>query len=279
MFSVIFWVGLLCSGVANAAADDLNHQQAPNISAGLLQKMGCVSQQGAPVIGNCAVAAAVDLTAPFHLQHPSSFVVTQPPTPDDPGDEQGLNFCFVENGRPHCSTVSANLFCSKEDNGDGSNCDSVAKTLFGGPVNKLDGVTLINPTPSARYPLLVATAGFDFGRGAPPVEEVIWTFDTTKQSFRCIWFASINGGRNEDDRLITHGPLAGDLIVAVNDPTHHWPWPYGIAVYHLTNSLHYVKILGFIGKSAQAGGPPGAVIDADMPEILRRLHLPAHSPY
>jgi hypothetical protein len=44
-------------------------------------------------------------------------------------------------------------------------------------------------------------------------------------------------------------------------------------VYHLSESGKPVEILKYTGKTRYGDGDPRAVIDAEMPEIPRRLHL------
>jgi hypothetical protein len=76
-------------------------------------------------------------------------------------------------------------------------------------------------------------------------------------------------------RFETAGPLAGDMVVTVDNPTKHFPWPWGIQVYKFIPPNRYIKILDFIGKANQVPNYNWAngVIDFDMPEILHRLRL------
>jgi hypothetical protein len=204
------------------------------------------------------VISTTDLTRSFSTNTPWRFVVTQDPNSDSIGGPGVLRFYFF-NGQKK-------IPCEKI-------CDE-------GFFNTLDRVSLIYPSKKARRPFLVVeTHDENGGPGSNHIYVMIWSYHPITNSFEQIWFGESYINRNEETRLITSGPLAGDLILATDDPTHHFPWRYGIKVYRLSPSGRYVEELSFIGKSAQVGGPPGAVIDADMPELYRRLHItPAADP-
>src|SRR5262249_55156934 len=76
---------------------------------------------------------------------------------------------------------------------------------------------------------------------------------------------------NEETRLITKGPLAGDIAVSTA-PTKA-PYHYGIILYRLTRGDRYVELLRFTARTREGDGNDLAVIDAEMPRILQRLHL------
>jgi hypothetical protein len=217
-----------------------------------LQKLGCTSpnQYGGIDPNNvlhqgCSAAAELDLTGLVPAKA-SFVVVTQGPAQAD--DTPGvLSVCFLLN--------------------DQANCDRL-----GSMDNYLCQAAIIQSKDS-RFPLVVVRSAWDMGRFNGDTDEMIWAYDPAAHAFKQIW----NGGSDglEDMRFVTEGPMSGDLIVTVDNPTHHFPWPWGIDVYKLARSDHYVKVLSFIGKAVQAGNTPApdAVIDIDMPQTLHRLHL------
>jgi hypothetical protein len=92
------------------------------------------------------------------------------------------------------------------------------------------------------------------GRFTGDTDEMIWAYDPAANAFKQILDRGSDG--LEDMRFVTEGPMSGDLILTVDNPTRHFPWPWGIDVYKLVRSDHYVKILSFIGKAVQAGKTP-----------------------
>ncbi len=107
----------------------------------------------------------------------------------------------------------------------------------------------------------------------PPNIALVWAYDPTQDKFKrpLVW----SDDCLEDMQFMTNGPLTGDVIMTVDNPTKKFPWPWGVEVYKFIPPDHYVKILDFIGKAVQAGNTPpkGDVISIDMPEILQRLHV------
>jgi hypothetical protein len=64
--------------------------------------------------------------------------------------------------------------------------------------------------------------------------------------------------------------LAGDIVIDRAGPLA--PYRYDMSVYRLVNS-QYREILNYSGNSKYNDGNPLPVIDAEMPEIERRLHF------
>lgn len=231
------------------------------VSPSQVQSIGCLDGNGNPLHQSCNLAAEIDLTTSFHTTAKWVFAVTQGPD-DGQGNPGNLNFCFLKDGAADCGYNQPG----------GAPIATPMLEPASYELNHLTTAELFLPSPNAAAPLLLTQANFySGGPGNRTLFTMIWAYHPAAGKFEQIWFSESYPGRNEETRIITTGPLAGDIIVALDNPTGHFPWPYGIDVYSLTPDQSYRKILYFVGKSAQVGGPSGTVIDADMPEILHRL--------
>jgi hypothetical protein len=110
-----------------------------------------------------------------------------------------------------------------------------------------------------------------FTSGANNLSTTIWTYDHRADEFIVALETQSSRNRNDETRIVTLGPLAGDVILSIAG--NRAPYQYRIAVYRLTKAGRYSKVLSYAGQSKYADGNSLAVIDAEMPEILRRLHL------
>ena len=186
--------------------------------------------------------SSTDLTEPFHTKAKWQFVIRQ----DPPGEENlpgSLHFCFVKDGTPNCS-------------------DSQHNALVESPI--------VFPTPTSSSPLLTVVADWLTGGSGGPRLTLIWTYNANTDQFDQIFDHDVRGQNNEEIRIITSGPLAGDIVIA--RAGQHAPYRYDITVYRLVNS-QYREILNYAGNSKYNDGNPIPVIDAEMPEIERRLHF------
>ena len=99
---------------------------------------------------------------------------------------------------------------------------------------------------------------------------MIWMYNAQSDQFGRLFDDAADRGRNEEVRVITTGPLAGDIVIS--RAPEGAPYRYCIFVYRLVVS-RYVQILKYDGNSKYGDGNPMPVIDAEMAEIERRLHL------
>jgi hypothetical protein len=86
-----------------------------------------------------------------------------------------------------------------------------------------------------------------------------------------VFFNVTGRNNNQETRFIESGPLIGDLIVAY--PTDNAPFTYWVEIYERNGSGGYERLLRYRGKTVYGDGNPLAVIDSEMPEILRSLKL------
>jgi len=203
--------------------------------------------------------SSIDLSEPFHTKSRWSFVVTQEPassTRIDVESDLGLiHFCFVHNDKPDCTELAG---------------WSLAGGYGIGDFNTLARAEVVRP--SGKTPLLMAVGMFNSGGpGSANPTTILWTYRPESDRFERIFSNHSAANNNEETRLIMSGRLAGDIIVS----TAPWsaPYHYGIIVYRPSRFGQYVEGLRFTGKTRYRDGNPLAVIDSEMPAILRRLHL------
>ncbi|MGA8709499.1 MAG: hypothetical protein WB646_21220 [Steroidobacteraceae bacterium] len=183
------------------------------------------------------------LTKPFHTKGEWEFRIFQDPhmiNVDAPGN---LYLCLVRNNVSSCFDSGFNIFVSSD----------------------IKALTSTSREPSFIVNLGIVTGGSTNGR-----RTIIWTYNAHSDQFERLFDDGANRGLNEEVRVITTGPLAGDIVV--NRAPTGAPYRYHILIYRLVDS-QYVQILEYDGKSKYNDGNPMPVIDAEMAEIERRLHL------
>ena len=214
------------------------------------------------------VVSKADLTRAFDTTTNWNLVITQEPH-NFLGD---LHFCFVHDGEAVCSLVCAPSGVAL---GDYPTCvTNGSDTAF----NMLVWVSTFRSIGRAKANLVVA----DVARSKKSLSRlpdglVIWAFHRQSDSFERIFsavqdidFKSTQNGRSEDEiRFISSGPLAGDVVL--DRAASFWPYRYEIVVYQLLSSERYVKVLDYLGKATEGDKNALWPIDAEMPEIEKRL--------
>lgn len=222
------------------------------------------------------VVSTTDLTATFHTKAKWSLVVTAEPDDSGISDVVGnLHFCFVRNGKEECPDICLPSGVMLDDSptclGPDGRQASVPYNVFQDsvPYNVFRDVSTYQAVGSGKANLVVARVAWTGGASGFPSGPIIWAYHRQSDSFSRIFSAVENPSNNGQVRFITGGPLAGDVIL--NQLTYSWPYRYEIIVYKLLRSAHYVKVLDYKGNSTEGDGNTLAVIDAEMPEIERRL--------
>src|SRR4029077_4138555 len=108
-------------------------------------------------------------------------------------------------------------------------------------------VQIIHPNGARESPLLVARVEGVYAGSGHPVGTSVWIYRRESDRFERISSRQSDTSENEETRVVTKGPLAGDIIV--NTPTSQWPWSYAITVYRLSQSRHYAEILAYEARS------------------------------
>jgi len=119
--------------------------------------------------------------------------------------------------------------------------------------------------------LIVVVNDLNSGPGSGNFTTIVWAYQPKGDEFERVFGRASYRNWNEETRLITSGPLAGDIIVSVSP--RRAPYRYGIEVYRPSKSGRYLEILKFTGKTRYGDRNALAVIDSEMPAILTRLHL------
>ena len=204
----------------------------------------------AVLLPGAATLRTMDLTAPFHTRDNWQFVIRQDPPQDTslgtgPGN---LHFCFVRGSASHCF---------------GASYPNVS-------FNALGSSAIEYPTPASHEPVLVVVANDQFSPTGGGRLTLIWAYNPKADQFDQMFDQAVSKNTNGEIRLITTGPLAGDIVkdVAGGRPAYR----YHITVYRLENS-EFKEVLSYDGNSKYNDGSGLPVIDAEMAEIERRLGL------
>jgi hypothetical protein len=123
--------------------------------------------------------------------------------------------------------------------------------------------------------LLVRTTGAVINIGFSNFETTwVWAYKPASDRFSVIFSNATGATNNQETRFLEGGPLAGDIVVALNPPLgSSAPYPYSITVYHRAETGDFRQILRYTARSRENDGNPLAVIDAEMPAIEYRLHV------
>jgi hypothetical protein len=109
------------------------------------------------------------------------------------------------------------------------------------------------------------------GSGSYNPTTMLWIYRPKSDSFEQAFSHYSGATNNEETRLLTDGPLSGYIILS--HAPGRAPYRYGITVYRPSKSGKYVEVLEYTGKTKYGDGYPLAVIDSEMLEIERRLHV------
>jgi hypothetical protein len=210
----------------------------------------------------------LDLGKAFETRVQWSLVAVQGPTTHDPPpfdeDLSGpIVFCLVRELTPDCAGPAfppnhTVLPIVPWDKNADQFRSAQAEILLAG--NKI------------RQPLLLLTAGsLRSGDGDQLLSTFVLTYDKKTDQFVGLFANGTGRNNNQRTRFIGKGPLTGDIVV--DEPTPNAPFAYFVTVYRRSPSGPYVELLRYRSRTRYGDGNPLAVIDSEMPEILRRLHF------
>jgi hypothetical protein len=204
----------------------------------------------------------LDLTRPFETQSHWTFVAGILPGshPDGSSSESikggPLARCFVDELRPHCTYATP----------------STDLGWFSTPLQLYSAKVVFAGADNTR-PLLFIKAGSAYGGdGGHSIFSELFAYDARSNEFQSVFTNSTGSNNNQETRFIERGPLRGDVIVA--DPTSSAPFGYWISVYGWNGKDKYAQVVPRYRSATRYGdGNHLAVIDSEMPEILRRMGL------
>ena len=203
----------------------------------------------------------IDLTKTFRTITPWTLTISLDDQEDQNENGPGLRFCFTHEGKRSCPRIIVPDCTVLADK---SPCDDDKVPLY---FEKLFGVESVQPRYGA--PLLVILAGSS-GAGGPyqPYGPIVFAYRRSDK-FERIFTDTRSGNTNGETQVIVDGPLAG--YIAEDSLTSNWPYAYFINVYAPTANGYYKQVLGYAGRSHEDDGNSLGVIDAEMPEIMKRL--------
>ena len=218
---------------------------------------------------NSKVVTHVDLTKPFDTKSQWTLVIAKQPdeessAQDGVGSATGvISVCFVENADPDCSEA---MFLAKYR--------EWKMTFAPGerPFYEFFAGEVVYLGPGKTLPLLrIKTCTMPGANGNCGVSTFLFAYDRDADRFRVIFFNITGRNNNQETRFVESGPLLGNVIVAY--PTNNVPFTYYVEVHKQNAAGEYARVLKYRGKTGYGDGNPLAVIDSEMPEILRRLGL------
>ncbi len=208
------------------------------------------------------IVEQLDLTRPFRTRTPWTFVAATlgafrfSATAMQIVSNGPLVQCFVDHWVPHCTYTLPRTASSA--------------AWFPTPVH-FYGAKVVFAGAGHTRPLLLIRSGSAYGvDGGHLIITELFRYARRSNRFESIFAHATSSNNNQETRFIARGPLRGDVVVAV--PTAGPPYAYWIRVYapnargqQMDLALRYRSITGY------GDGNPLAVIDSEMPNILRRL--------
>ena len=236
---------ILCSNLSAASVAALGPKHAPDEIVD--------SSPFQPPPGQPKQIVRIDLSKPFHIPPGASLTATQwPPQKDefdfepDPRGIGPLRVCIQANTTGTCSPQFRNY--------------------------RLDIAEIVYPKGQSAPPLLhLQTAGLNAGSSSRIHSVIMLRYLRAKARFEVVFDEQFGGNMNHRIRYIASGPLRGDMISA--EPTWNAPYAYWVTVNHLTSGYNYRQVLRFRSATRYGDGNTLAVIDSEMPNIMRRLGL------
>jgi len=204
---------------------------------------------------------SIDLTGPFHTRTPWRFTATQGPAVPD---------TF---GGPGATAPGKFTLCLSRDGQ--KNCEGTLLHTLGNDADGWSGPHFLRKAdieqPDGRPLFVVQSAGLWSGDGDYGIESAAFRYDPRQDRFILAYQHGSEHNRNGNVRYVEDGPLRGDIVSV--DATEDAPFGYWVVVNRLGPDDTYHPILRYRSNTRYGDGNPLAVIDSEMPEIERRLHL------
>lgn len=204
----------------------------------------------------------LDLSRPFATRSQWTLVVAREAGP--PSYEftytRPVYVCFVQRRAPHCVTTFP----------DERNIRPTYRSTY-----HLLGAKVVDARHTGSGPLLLLkTASWYAVDGGHIIRTALYAYDRKSDAFRAVFAGTTGSNNNQATRLVTRGPVRGDVIV--DYPTQRAPYTYWIEVYAPGKSGKYARTLRYRGHTGYNDHNPLAVADSEMPAILHRLGLWQH---
>jgi hypothetical protein len=249
--SVLFCTVALANSAAAATTDPVSEVEAAVITH--LKDNGFTDPK---------IVSRTDLTSPFATNSAWTLVIAQdnsaPPEISDLEDRGPIAICFVKELAPDCSEKLYQAVPSEQ-------------RWFGTPFYIRDSRVVYAGPGKKRPLLLLKVCGARSGDGNCSIATGLFDYDRGADRFHKVFGNVTGSNNNQETRFIDSGPLLGDVVV--DQPTDNAPYAYWIEIYRMADSGRYSRVLRYRSMTRYADGNALAVIDSDMPELLRRLGL------
>ena len=255
------WAWCTALVIVAGAAPALGAQGVPSVPAVDVDH-AVISQLVRDGIQQPKIISHVDLTKPFDAASQWTLVIAREdvvPTQAAEFNRQGpLVVCIVKVINPDCSL---NLYQG----------DVEEVRWFATPFEMFNDRVVYAGRHHHEPLLLVQVCSAHSADGNCGRATVLYRYARRADRFVAVFHNVTGNNNNQRTRFIEGGPLRGDVIVDV--PTEHAPYTYWIDVYRRGRSGPYARILRYRGRTHYGDGNPLAVIDSEMPEILRHFGL------
>ena len=211
------------------------------------------------------VIADIDLSRPFVTTAPWRFTASQEPPVDDPvgigGQVPGVvDLCLRSSASGPCDD-----HLQQRISGRG------AGDLYAAP-HFLRRAAVVWPGGKSRPPLLwVQTGSSRSVDGGQLLFTQVLAYHRAAGSFDRVYRFVTSSNNDQEVRFVATGALRGDIISV--EPTDDAPFAFWVTVSALTPDGPYRPVLRYRSATRYGDGNPLAVIDSEMANIERRLHL------
>ena len=208
------------------------------------------------------IISSIDLSKPFGTRSPWRFIASQGPTV--------AHAVSADDSAPGAVTP-----CITRDNGntclpdtDGALRRGEKADYFAEPHYLLDARIVHGQSDRALFLLSIGSLFTD--NGDQVVGTRLYIYDRDRDSFALVYAHRTARNNNQEVRFIAEGPLQGDIVSV--EPTRDAPFGYWVSVNRLATDT-YQEVLRYRSATTYGDGNPLAVIDAEMPDIQRRMGL------
>jgi hypothetical protein len=206
------------------------------------------------------VISTIDLAKPFGTHAPWQFIASQAQSGPESG---GLRDTDPGTVFP-CMTADNSRTCLPDTGSALRGTDNADE--FSEPHFLLDA-RIVHASDRALFLLKLGSVQADDGDQIRGTQ--VYAYDRTRDSFAIVYAHRTGNNNNQEVRFIADGRLQGDIISV--EPTQDAPFAYWVSVNSIGAAGSYKEVLRYRSATAYGDGNPLAVIDAEMPNIQRRL--------
>lgn len=211
------------------------------------------------------VARTIDLARAFGTRSPWTFTAPQGPDIIDPIMDE-----------PDAKVPGELRLCVSKDHG--RTCSPVldaALTVRGQPdtfseAHYLNDARIVFPAASTPI-LLLQASSLQSVNGDQRIATVALAYDRTKDTFFVAYERRTGRNNNQEVRYIAQGALRGAVVSA--EPTEDAPFGFWMTVNRIGPDKRFAEVLRYRSATRYGDGNTLAVIDSEMPNLLRRLKL------